>query len=308
MMSESSLKLCEAMDGELRSMSSNGVWEIRNGAKKVACKWVYKTKYVSKGKIERFKTRLVAKVLTIREGIDYTKTSSPVSKKDSFRIAMTLVAHFDLELQQINVKTSLLNVILHEDVYMVQLEGFVVKVKELMRCKFHEVIKQFGFIKNKMDNCIYIKIKGSMFIILVLYVDDILLASSDKNLLHETKEFLSSNFGMKDLGDASNVLGTEIYRDKSKGVLGLSQKTYFEKVLKRYNMYKCSTTVALVVKGGKIGAFQSPRDQLEIDKMKSIPYASAVRSITHAQVCIDHDLTFINGLFGIFQSNPGMGH
>jgi hypothetical protein len=51
-----------------------------------------------------------------------------------------------------------------------------------------------------VDNYVYIKIKESMFIILVLYVDNILLASSDKNLLYETKGFLSSNFDMKDLG------------------------------------------------------------------------------------------------------------
>jgi hypothetical protein len=62
-----------------------------------------------------------------------------------------------------------------------------------------------------VDNCIYIKIKGSMFIILVLYVDDMLLTSSDKNLLYETKGFLSSNFDMKDLGDTSYELGTEIH-------------------------------------------------------------------------------------------------
>jgi hypothetical protein len=55
-----------------------------------------------------------------------------------------------------------------------------------------------------------------MFIILVLYVDDILLSSSDKNLLHEIKGFLSSNFDMKDLGDASYVLGIEIHRDRTK--------------------------------------------------------------------------------------------
>jgi hypothetical protein len=65
-----------------------------------------------------------------------------------------------------------------------------------------------------------------MFIILVLYVDDILLASNDKNLLFETKEFLSSNFDMKNLGDISYVLRIEIQRDRTKGVLVLSQKAY----------------------------------------------------------------------------------
>jgi hypothetical protein len=73
-----------------------------------------------------------------------------------------------------------------------------------------------------VDNCIYVNFKGKDFTILVLYVDDILLASSDKNMLYETKSFLSSNFDMKDLGDASYVLGIEIHRDRTKGVLRLS--------------------------------------------------------------------------------------
>jgi len=159
-----------------------------------------------------------------------------------------------------------------------------------------------------VDNCIYIKIKGSSFIILVLYVDDILLASSDKNLLYETKGFLSSNFDMKDLGDASYVLGIEIHRDRSKGALGLSQKAYIEKVLKRYNMHKCSSTAAPVVKGDKFGQFQSPRNQLEIDQMRTIPYASAVGNLIYAQVCMRPDLAFITGMLGRFQSNPEMDH
>jgi len=100
-----------------------------------------------------------------------------------------------------------------------------------------------------VDNCIYTKFRGSEFVILILYVDDILLASNNKDMLLETKVFLSSNFVTKDLGDASYVLGIEIHRDRTKGVLGLSQKTYIEKVLKRYNMHKCSTSPAPIVKG-----------------------------------------------------------
>ena len=173
---------------------------------------------------------------------------------------------------------------------------------------FDEVIKKSGFIENVVDNCIYIKIKGSSFIILVLYVDDILLASSDKNLLYETKGILSSNFDMKDLGDASYVLGIEILRNKSKGALGPSQKACIEKVVEIYNMDKCSSTAAPVVKGDKFGQFQSPRNQLEIDQMRTIPYASAVGSLMYAQVCTCPDLAFITGMLGRFQSNPGMDH
>jgi hypothetical protein len=318
-----------AMEDELKSMSSNDVWdlvEVPNDAKRVGCKWIYKTKYDPKGNIERFKARLVAKGFTQREGIDYNETFSPVSSKDSFRIVMALVAHFDLELHQMDVKTAFLNGDLDEDVYMTQPEGFVVEGKEHLACrlkksiyglkqasrqwylKFDKIIRTFGFTENVKDNCIYVKFKGSRFTILVLYVDDILLACSDKDMLHETKNFLSSNFDMKDLGEASYVLGIEIHRDRSKGVLGLSQKAYFERVLKKFNMHKCSGSPAPVVKGDKFGTFQCPRNQIETDQMKSVPYASVVGSIMYAQVCTRPDLAFITGMLGRFQSNPGLDH
>src|SRR5438105_8527355 len=191
-----SAKWVEAMKDELKSMSTNDVWdlaEIPNGVKTVGCKWVYKTKRDSKGNVERFKARLVAKGFTQREAVDYNETFSPVSSKDSFRIVMALVAHFDLELNQMDVKTAFLNGDLREKVYMAQPEGFVVEGKEHMGCqlkksiyglkqasrqwylKFDEVIRKFGFSENKVDNCIYIKFSKSKFTILVLYVDDILL-------------------------------------------------------------------------------------------------------------------------------------
>ena len=64
---------------------------------------------------------------------------------------------------------------------------------------------------------------GRKYILLVLYVDDILLASNDISFLRETKNFLSKNFEMKDLGDASFVFGIKLHRDRSRRILGLSQ-------------------------------------------------------------------------------------
>ena len=90
-------------------MSTNDVWdleEIPNGTKTVGYKRVYKTKCDSKGNVERYKTRLVVKGFIQREGIDYNETFSPVSCKNSFRIIVALVAHFDLELHQMDVKTA----------------------------------------------------------------------------------------------------------------------------------------------------------------------------------------------------------
>jgi len=84
--------------------------------------------------------------------------------------------------------------------------------------KFHQVISSFGFEANQVDDYVYQKFSGSKYIFLVLYVDDILLASNDIGLLHETKKFLTKNFEMKDLGDTFFVSGIQILRDRSRGV------------------------------------------------------------------------------------------
>ena len=192
---------------------------------------VFKTKRNAKGNIEQFKAKLVAKGFTQKVGIDYKKTFSPVSKKDLLRIILALVAHYDLELHQMDVKTVFQNGNLDEEIYMEQPEGFAKKGKEHLACKlkksiyglkqasrqwylrFNDTITSFGFKKNAVDQCIYLKVSGSKFIMLVLYVDDILLASNDLGLLHETKEYLSKNFKMVDMGEANYVIGIEIFRD-----------------------------------------------------------------------------------------------
>ncbi|RDY04351.1 hypothetical protein CR513_11949, partial [Mucuna pruriens] len=91
--------------------------------------------------------------------------------------------------------------------------------------KFHQVITSCSFETNVVDDCVYYKFSESKYIFLVLYVNDILLASSDTSLLHETKRFLTKNFKMKDLGETSFVLGIQILRDCSQGILRLSQET-----------------------------------------------------------------------------------
>ena len=123
-------------------------------------------------------------------------------------------------------------------------------------------------------------------------MDDILLASSDVNLLLETKKFLSSNFDMKDLGEASFVLEIEIHQDRRKRVLGLSQEAYLKNILKKYGMHASKSTPAPIVKGDSFGKYQCPKNQYELEQMKAVPYASAVGSLQNAQVCTCPDLIF----------------
>ena len=109
-------------------MKDNDVWDLvplPEGVKPIGCKWIFKTKRDSKGDVERYKACLVAKGYTQKEGIDYKETFSPVSSKNSFRIIMALVAHFDLELHQMDVKTAFLNGDIDETIYMVQPENCV---------------------------------------------------------------------------------------------------------------------------------------------------------------------------------------
>ena len=132
-----------AMKDEMSSMRCNDVWnlvELPYGAKVIGCKWVFKTKKDSLGNIERCKARLVAKRFTQKEGIDYTKTFSPVSKKDSLRIILALVAHFNLELQQMDVTTTFLNGKPDDEVYMKQPEGFPSSDGEQLVCKLKKSI------------------------------------------------------------------------------------------------------------------------------------------------------------------------
>jgi len=78
-----------------------------------------------------------------------------------------------------------------------------------------------------------------------------LLAANDRGLLHEMKQFLSKNFDMKDMGDASYVIGIKIHKDRPQGILGLSHETYINKILERFQMKDCSPSVAPIVKGDR---------------------------------------------------------
>ena len=135
------------MKDELDSTKSNEVWdlvELPKGAKAIGCKWVYKTKRDSLGNIERYKVRLVAKGFTQKEGIDYIETFSPVSQKDSLHIVLGLFPHLDLELQQMDVKTTFLNSGLEDEVYMKQPKDFSFREGEHLVC-VTPILKHISF-------------------------------------------------------------------------------------------------------------------------------------------------------------------
>ena len=113
---------------------------------------------------------------------------------------------------------------------------------------------------------------------------------------------------MVDRGDTSFVLGIKIHRDRSQGILGLSQKGYINKVLKRFGMQSCKPIDAPVSKGDKCSLNQCPKGDMEILAMKETPYASVVGSLMYAQVCISSNIAYIVGMLDIYLSSLRLDH
>lgn len=97
-------------------------------------------------------------------------------------------------------------------------------------------------------------------------------------------------------------------QDRSQRILGLSQKSYNEKVLSRFDMKGCSSGDTPIAKGDKFSLNQCPKTDLEIKEMQKIPYSSTIGSLMYAQVCTRPDIVFVVGLLGRYLSIPGLDH
>ena len=100
---------------------------------------------------------------------------------------------------------------------------------------------RIGFKRCKVDHCCYVKFFGNSYIILLLYMDDMLIARSSIEEINNLKGQLSKQFAMRDLGVAKQILGMRIIRDKANGTLKLSQSEYIKKILSRFSMNEAKT-------------------------------------------------------------------
>eukprot|EP00253_Pinus_taeda_P013210 PITA_13210 len=229
-----------AMKDEMMALGKNGTWdlvELLKDRKTVGCKWIFKLKRGVNDMEDRYKARLVAKGFFHKADIDSHEIFSPVVKIVSIRIVLALVALLDLELQQLDVKTAFLHGDLDEEIYMEQLEGFVQHCNEKFVCrlkkslyglnqsprqwykKFDSFMLSQKYVRSEYDHCVYFKqLNNGIFIILVLHVDNMLLASKSIVEINKLKAQMTRTFDMKDLGAATQILGMEIFRDMSKDI------------------------------------------------------------------------------------------
>jgi hypothetical protein len=159
----------------------------------VSSKWIFKIKHVADGSIEKNKARFVSRGFSQKEGIDYEETFSPVSRYTSIRTIIDLAANKKWNLHQMDVKTTFLNGVIEEEVYIEQPQGFEVQYMKNHVCKLKKDLyglKQaprawygridsfptsLGFTKSKDDSNLYFKVMNDDPIILLLYVDDLFL-------------------------------------------------------------------------------------------------------------------------------------
>ena len=185
-----------------------------------------------------FKALLVVKGFDQEKGIDFEEIFSPVVKMSSIRVFLGLAAVQDLEIEQLDVKMVFLHDDLEEEIYMEQPKGFKVLGKENLVChltkslyglkqaprqwykKFDTFMAEHDFKRTENDHCVFIKRYASgEFLILLLYVDDMLIVGQYRIKIAALKKDLSKSFAMKDLGPAKQIHGMRITCDRTKRLL-----------------------------------------------------------------------------------------
>ncbi|GJS43694.1 retrotransposon protein, putative, ty1-copia subclass [Tanacetum coccineum] len=204
-----------AMNAEMKSMYDNKVWRLvvlPPNAKVVKSKWIYKKKTDMDGKVHIYKARLVAKGYTQTYDVDYEETFSPIADIRAIRILIAIAAFYDYKIWKMDVKTAFLNGFLEEEIYMEQPEGFINPNHPRKVCKLQRSIYGLKQASRSWNKRFDEEIKNTQ----------------------EVKTYLGKCFSMKDLGEATFILGIKIYRDRSRRLTGLSQNAYLDKILKRY--------------------------------------------------------------------------
>lgn len=327
--SKNSGKWMQALEAEYNSLVKSETWELvppPDDANIVGSKWVFKVKRKANGEVDRYKARLVAQGYTQTYGIDYEEVFSPVARYSSIRTLLALANSHDLEIHQMDVTTAFLNGSLEHDIYMKQPENFVdpehpdhvcklkrsiYGLKQSARC-WNQTIDTFlmknGYRKSSADSCIYIKsVKQEngfiSFVILAVYVDDIIPVSNDSEMLRLEKQLLSNEFQMVDQGELQFILGMSIKRDREKKTLFISQEKYLESILNRFNMQD-SKPVSTPLETGKSFHKRSD-DEKSFDKET---YQQAIGCLTYVSTATRPDIAMAVGMLSQYMADPSNDH
>jgi Reverse transcriptase (RNA-dependent DNA polymerase)/GAG-pre-integrase domain/Zinc knuckle len=321
----------EAIKSEITSLIKRGTFsgplETPENKTVIGCRWVFVKKRGENNTVIRFKARLVAQGFSQRPGVDYNETYSPVMDITSYRYLISLSLTLSCNIHIMDVVTAFLYGDLDKEIYMKVPEGINIpsgiRKPSLKLVKSLYGLKQAGrlwyyrlanfLLRNlnykRLDSspCIFVKGDRTKFVIISIYVDDLNLIGTEKEI-SETKTALSKEFEMKDLGLGTYCLGVEITRVAG-GVL-VHQKSYIENILKRYNMQTCNpVNHPLQVRNNKkekdIYCSIKPDEK---PLSNDTPYLSAIGSLLYLANTTRPDISFSVNFLARFSQQPTKRH
>ena len=306
-----------AMKEEYESLVANQTYELVDrpcDANVVPCKWVFKTKRDQNGVPVSYRARLVAKGFKQIHGLDYDEVFSPVCRKDTFRILVALSATLGVDLEHLDFKAAFLNGILEEKVYMCQPDNFVKSGEERKVCllkrsiyglkqasrvwnlQIHAELCALGFQQSENDSCLYYIHSAGGLTVLTLYVDDLLLLSTQNSERQRVKDALRSKFQLKDLGVVELFLGVHVSRDE-RGNLYLDQNHYIRELLEKFGLTEANPCKTPMDINGELIINEKKEANL------SVPYQSLVGSLLFIANCTRPDISHAVGVLSQFNSN-----
>lgn len=296
-------KWLEAMQEELNSLVKNQTYDLvtlPKDKRAIECRWVFRIKRNKDGSIERFKARLVARGYAQRSGVDYFETFSPVARYDSIRAILAITAQYQMHLVQFDVKTAFLYGNLEEEIYMCQPPGFHDKTNRVLKLKkglyglkqaprqWNERISTFfkkhHYNQSPSDNCVYSKLDGNNLTIIVIYVDDGLVSSNNKQELNNICNLLKQEFELK-VHLPQVFVGMEITQSDDRSLISIRQSHYIKVLLKRFKMDECKP----VTTPGDTNVQLYPSNETNNAK---IPYQEAVGALLYLAIISRPDIAF----------------
>lgn len=243
------------------ALESTGTWIICSlppGKTPIGCRWVFKVKLNADGTVEHFKTRLVAKGYTHREGLDFVDSFSPVAKMTTVRTLLSVSAAKNWSLHPLDIFNAFLNGDLDEEIYMtlppryaarkgetfppnvvLKLQKSIYGLKQASRkwfLKFSSTLVGLGFRKSHSHQALFTRMTGDVYVALLVY-DDIVIASNNDEAVDQLKKDLSAAFKLRDLGPLKYFLGLEIARSQ-KGI-SVCQRRYVLELLEETGFIGC---------------------------------------------------------------------
>ena len=305
------------MDEELKSLNENHVFgppmtSLPRGQKGISSKWVYVIKRDERGKLLRYKSRLVARGFTQREGIDYTRTFAPVMKQSLLRAVLAEANNENWDIEQIDIKTAFLYGELDETIYLKLPDGTfhllqraIYGLKQAGRqwySRFNSSLERFGLKRLHGDPCCYHMNKGNDILIAMIHVDDVIITGSRPETIRIFKKALRDEYRMTDMGPIKHCLGWEITRDREQRILTISQMQYIEELLRTYGVKShktksCPASSALTLRPLEK---TSPR----IDR----PYLELLGAVLYIANSTRPDLAYSVSELSRYSSHPGRNH